>query len=115
VFDHDDDVLVSMGIITSFIPFVFVFLALIRLQSEPAAPGVIRVPGGTWVAIVLGCIGLLTTLCVIGLAMIPTGDEPNKPLAVLKIVGLTAVLMCVGWAIYAMSKRNGRVGPPTVS
>lgn len=103
------DVLVSMGIITSFIPFVFVFLALIRLQNEPAAPDVIRVPGGKSVAITLACIGLLTTLCAIGLAMIPAADEPNKPLAVVKIVGLTGVLLCVGWAIYATSKRNGPV------
>ena len=98
------DVLVSMGIITAFIPFVFVFLALIRLQGEPAGPDVIRIPGGRPVAILLGCIGLATTLCAIGLAAIPAADEPNKPLAVLKIVGLTAVLLGIGWTIYASSK-----------
>lgn len=98
------DVLVSMGIITSFIPFVFVFLALIRLQREPAGPDVIRIPGGRPVAILLGCIGLVTTLCAIGLAMMPAADEPNKSLAVVKIVGLTGVLLAVGWAIYAASK-----------
>lgn len=100
------DVLVSMGIITSFIPFVFVFLALIRLQREPAGPHVIRVPGGRPVAILLGCIGLVTTLCAIGLAMMPAADEPNKPLALLKIVGLTAILIGIGWSIYAASKRR---------
>ncbi len=103
------DVLVSMGIITSFIPFVFLFLALIRLQREPAAAGVILVPGGPRVAILLGCVGLVTTLCAIGLAVMPAADEANKPLAVAKIVGLTAILLSLGWAIYAASKwRSGQ-------
>lgn len=104
------DVLVSMGIITSFIPFVFVFLALIRLQREPAGPDVIRVPGGRPVAILLGCIGLVTTLFAIVLAMIPAAVEPNKALAVIKIIGLTAILIAIGWAIYAASKRRKRRG-----
>ena len=33
------EVLVSMGIITYFIPYLFVFASLIRLQREPAGPG----------------------------------------------------------------------------
>jgi amino acid transporter len=100
------DVLVSMGIITSFIPFVFVFLALIRLQREPAAADVIRVPGGSGVAVLVACIGLATTLCAIGLAVMPAADEPNKTLAVIKIVGLTGLLIGVGWVIYDLSKRR---------
>lgn len=103
------DVLVSMGIITAFVPFVFVFLSLIRLQREPAAPDVIRVPGGRPVATLLGVVGLLTTLAAIALAMLPAADEPNKPLAVAKIIGLTGILIGVGWAIYAASKRRAAV------
>ena len=40
------DVLVSMGIIAYFIPFLFMFAAMIVLQREPAGPEVMRVPGG---------------------------------------------------------------------
>ena len=40
------DALVSMGIIAYFIPFLFMFAAMIKLQREPAGPDVIRVPGG---------------------------------------------------------------------
>lgn len=102
------DVLVSMGIITAFVPFCFVFLSLIKVQREPAGPGVIRIPGGRPVAVALGLIGLATTLAAIGLAMLPAADEPNKPLAVAKILGLTGLLIGVGWAIYAASKRRAR-------
>ena len=41
------DVLVSMGVITYFIPYLYLFAAMIKLQREPAGPDVIRVPGGT--------------------------------------------------------------------
>ncbi len=40
------DVLVSMGVITYFIPYLYLFAAMIKLQREPAGPEVIRVPGG---------------------------------------------------------------------
>ena len=40
------DVLVSMSVITYFVPFLFMFAAMIKLQREPAGPEVIRVPGG---------------------------------------------------------------------
>ena len=69
-------------------------------------PRDVRVPGGRPVAILLGLIGLTTTLCAIGLAMMPAADEPNKPLTVLKIIGLTETLLATGWAIDALSKRR---------
>ena len=47
------DALVSMGIIAYFIPFLFMFAAMIVLQREPAGPDVMRVPGGKPVAVAL--------------------------------------------------------------
>src|SRR5438445_4601970 len=38
------DALVSIGIIAYFIPFLFMFAAMIVLQREPAGPDVMRVP-----------------------------------------------------------------------
>jgi amino acid transporter len=100
------DVLVSMGIITAFVPFLFVFLSLIAVQREPAREETMRVPGGSPVAIAVGVIGLLVTACAIGLAMLPAADEPNKPLAVAKIIGLTGILIGAGWAVFASSRRK---------
>ncbi|WP_156680698.1 APC family permease [Sphingomonas profundi] len=100
------DVLVSMGIIAAFIPFALVFLAVIRLQREPAGPEIWRLPGGRVSSTALACLGLVTTLAGILLASMPAADEPNKPLAVAKILGLTAMLLGIGWAIYAASRRR---------
>jgi amino acid transporter len=100
------NVLVSMSVIAYFIPYLFMFAAMIKLQREPAGPEVIRVPGGTPVAIVLATIGFSTTVISIGLAMLPADDEPNKPLAVVKILGLTAAMLVVGVGLYVIGQRR---------
>ncbi|HEY1493638.1 MAG TPA: APC family permease [Candidatus Solibacter sp.] len=102
------DVLVSMAVLITFLPFVFIFTSMIRLQSEPAGPEVRRVPGGKPVAIVLGVLGLLSTLVTIGLSAIPADDEPNKPLAVLKVVGGTFVMVAAGIGVYLVGRYKGR-------
>jgi glutamate:GABA antiporter len=94
------DVMVSMGVITYFIPFLYLFAAMYKLQREPAAPGIIRVPGGKPVARIVAIVGFLTTTATIAISVLPPPDEPNKPLAVFKIVGLSALLVLMGVAIF---------------
>ena len=100
------DVLVSMGVITYFIPYLYLFAAMIKLQREPAGPEVIRVPGGKTIAKVVATVGFLTTTLTIALSLIPQADEPNKPLALLKIVGGCGALLLIGVGIYAFGKRR---------
>ena len=94
------DLLVSMSIITYFIPFVFLFLAMIRLQREPVPPGVMRLPGGKPVAILLASTGLVTTVLTIILAVIPPDNEPHKGLAIAKVLGSTLLLVAAGIAVF---------------
>src|SRR5277367_1394178 len=108
------DVLVSMGVITYFIPYLYLFAAMIKLQREPAGPDVIRVPGGKQVARLVAIVGFATTTFTIGLSLIPQPDEPNKLLAVIKIVGLSGLLVLIGAWIYWAGKRAAKtddVGP----
>jgi glutamate:GABA antiporter len=100
------DVLVSMGVITYFIPYLYLFASMMKLQREPAGPEVIRVPGGKIVAMLVAALGFLTTTATIALSLIPQADEPNKPLALFKIVGATTGLVLVGVWIYAAGKRR---------
>jgi amino acid transporter len=105
------DVLASMTVITYFLPYLYVFAAMIKLQREPAGPEVIRVPGGRPVAIVISVIGFLTTTFTILLSCVPQPDEPNKPLAVLKVVGGSIALLAIGaWIYWAGKKRAQREG-----
>ena len=100
------DVLVSMGVITYFIPYLYLFAAMIKLQREPAGLDVIRVPGGTVVAKLVATLGFLTTGLTIVLSLIPQPDEPNKPLALFKVVGGCGALVLVGAWIYFAGKRR---------
>jgi amino acid transporter len=100
------DVLVSMGVITYFIPYLYLFAAMIKLQREPAGPDVIRVPGGTVMAKLVATVGFVTTALTILLSLIPQPDEPNKPLAMFKVIGGTGTLVLVGAWIYWAGKRR---------
>ena len=102
------DILVSMSIITYFIPFAFLFASMIRLQREPVVEGTIRIPGGRPVVVVLASIGMLTTLLTIVLSVIPPDEEPNKPLAIAKVIGSTLFLVGAGVAVYVASNRRLR-------
>lgn len=100
------DVLVSMSVISYFVPFLYMFAALVRVQREHAGPEVMRVPGGRVVATFLGMLGFATTTVAIVLACVPAADEPNKMLAVAKIVGLSVAMLGIGAIVYGVGVRR---------
>jgi glutamate:GABA antiporter len=100
------DALVSMSIVTYFIPFLFMFAAMIALQREPAGPDVMRVPGGRPAAVALAVLGFVVTAGSIVLACVPPEEEPNKMLAVVKIVGSSMALFAAGVIVYVAGRRR---------
>lgn len=100
------DVLVSMSIIAYFLPYLLLFASTIRLQSRPAGADVIRIPGGRFAAVALATIGFASTGFTIVLSVIPPADEPNKALAVGKVLISTAVLIGVGMVVFFIAKRK---------
>jgi amino acid transporter len=102
------DILVSLGIIAFFLPYLTMFAAMIRLQREPAGPGVMRVPGGKPAAILCGALGFFTSLAAIGLAAIPPEDEPQPGKYLLKVVGLSLLLVVTGVATYGVESMKKR-------
>jgi len=106
------DVLVNIGVITYFLPYLYVFAAMFKLQSEAAGPEVIRVPGGKPVAKFISLVGFAAVTLTIGLSLLPPLDEPNKPLALLKILGSTAILLLIGVGLYWSGKRRAKTACP---
>jgi glutamate:GABA antiporter len=100
------DVLVSMSIIAYFLPYLFLFAAMVKLQTRTAGPDVIRIPGGRPVAITLAVIGMLSTALTIVLSVIPEPEETNKPLAVAKVILSTAVLIAAGVAVFFIAQHK---------
>jgi len=102
------DVLVSMSVLSLFLPYLFLFSAMIRLQRRPAGAEVRRVPGGKPVAILLALIGLASTAITIVLSVIPGAEETNKPLAVAKVIGSMTLLVALGVAVFLFSRYKTR-------
>jgi glutamate:GABA antiporter len=102
------DMLVSMGVITYFIPYLFLFASMIRLQSRPSPAGAIRLPGGKWTAIPLASIGLFSTICTIVLSLFPAEDDANPTATLTKILVMTLLLIGLGVAIYLYSRKSLR-------
>jgi glutamate:GABA antiporter len=99
------DAFVSMTIIWYFIPFLYLFSAAIKLRGEARVPG-FRIPGGSTGIAILGVVGLVTTLGSIFLSLVPADDNPNPALAVVKVLGLTIVMVGLGVAVYVRGRRR---------
>jgi amino acid transporter len=102
------DVLVSSTVITTLLPFLFLFGSAIKLYAEPSTPDMVRIPGGRPTIVVGALIGLFTTAAAIALAGFPADDDPNKPLAVAKVVVLTGLLIGSGVVVYAIGESKKR-------
>lgn len=98
------DMLVAMGVITYFIPYLFLFASAARLQSQPPALGSFRLPGGKRSMFVLAWIGFLSTGCTIILSLFPAEDDAHPTLTFFKIAIMTLVLLGAGVAIYRSSR-----------
>jgi amino acid transporter len=103
------DVLVSMGIITYFIPYIFLFAAMIRVQSRPASPRAVLLPGGKWTAIPLAIMGLISTTGTIIMSLFPAEDDAHPVSSLVKILVMTFVLIAAGAGIYWYNARTHRV------
>ena len=103
------DVLVAMGILAYFLPYLFLFAAMIKLQAQPVGPEVRRVPGGRPVAVILASIGFASTALTIVLSAIPASDEPHKGLAMFKVIFGAVVLVGTGVAVFAVEWYRGRL------
>jgi amino acid transporter len=100
------DVLLSMTVITYFLPYLAMFAAMIKLQGKPVGKDVMRVPGGARVAIPLAAVGFVSTAVTIGLSLIPSGEEVHPALAVAKVLGATAVLVGSGAVVYWVQRKK---------
>jgi amino acid transporter len=99
------DVLVSMSIITMFIPYLLLFAALIVLVRR----GVLArfpFPGGARLAVVLAAIGFLSTAATIVLSTIPAPEDTNPALSVAKVLLSTAAIVLTGLAVFAIGRRR---------
>ncbi len=101
------EVLVSSTVVITLAPFLLLFASAIKLRAA-AGLDAIHIPGGKITVTIAGLIGLVTTSGAIALALVPAADEPNKPLAVGKVLLLTAIMVGSGCAVFAAGSRRAK-------
>jgi glutamate:GABA antiporter len=102
------NVLIEMMIVSSMIPFVFLFGAAIKLSAGPAGMGESRIPGGRATVVAIALLGIATTVASMVISFVPPPDEEHPMLAVLKIAGITTVLLLAGAGVYAAGSLRAR-------
>ena len=99
------DFLVSMSVISYTLPFVFLFLAYLRVRGAPAE-GIWVAPGGTRGRQALALAGLAVTASAIASTLVPSPDATDKLGAVVKLLVSSAALIAIGWVIYVRAARR---------
>jgi cbb3-type cytochrome oxidase subunit 3 len=65
------------------------------------------------VAKLVATVGFITTALTIALSLVPQADEPNKPLAMFKVIGGCGALVLIGaWIYWAGKRRAARAASP---
>lgn len=102
-------ILVDAGTILYFIPFVYMYAAVIKLayradrgKSEQA----VLIPGGKFGVWLAGSLGCLVVLAGIVLSLIPPGESTNKWLFESKLVGGTLLGILIGLTLYYRGARQ---------
>jgi len=101
--------LIDAGIILYFIPFLYMFAAVIKLahrKDRAQNPQAILVPGGLPGVWICGGLGFLVVLAGIVLSVIPPGDSANKLGFVLTLVAGTAGSVLLGLLLYWRGARS---------
>ena len=102
------NVLIEMMVVGAMLPFLSLFGAAITLAGGPWTGKEARIPGGRATVIVMGLLGLATTLVSIALAFLPPPDEQHRALAVFKVAGLTCAVLLSGATVYALGRMRLR-------
>ena len=106
-------VLIDAAIILYFIPFLYMFAAVIKLadsKDRTENPHAVLVPGGKVGVWLCGSLGFLVVLLGIFVSLVPPGDSASKLGFELKLVIGTIVSILIGLALYWRGARTQQDG-----
>jgi amino acid transporter len=104
--------LVDIAIILYFVPFLYMFAAVIKLANRPdrkTNPHAVLVPGGKVGVWICGGLGFVVVLVGIFVSLVPPGDSSNKLVFELKLVGATIGAILLGLALYWRGVQSKRI------
>jgi len=102
---------VDAGTILYFIPFLYMYAAVIRLayrKDRAANPDAVLIPGGRPGVWIVGSLGFLVVLGGIALSFIPPGEAENKLFFEAVLVAGTFLFVALGLILYFRGARAKR-------
>jgi amino acid transporter len=97
-------ILIAAAVILYFIPFLYMFPAIIKLAYRPdrgADKSEVLVPGGKFGVWLVGLTGFLIVLAAVVLSMIPPGETRSVWIFEAKLIGGTGLSVAIGLILYA--------------
>jgi amino acid transporter len=101
--------LVDAAVILYFIPFLYMFAAVIKLagrRDRAENPHAVLVPGGRAGVWICGSLGFLVVLIGIAVSLVPPGESTNKPGFELQLLAGTLVSILFGLVLYWRGART---------
>jgi amino acid transporter len=101
-------ILVDAATILYFIPFLYMYAAVIKLAGRPdraADPRSVLIPGGQLGVWLAGGTGFVVTVGGIALSFVPPGSSSNKFLFTVKLVSGTVISVALGLILYYRGAR----------
>jgi amino acid transporter len=102
-------ILVDAGTILYFIPFLYMYAAVIKLAYRPdrrASESAVLIPGGKFGVWLAGSLGFVVVLGGIALSLIPPGESSNKWLFEAKLIGGTLGAVMIGLVLFLRGVRE---------
>jgi len=102
------DFVVSMGVLTFIIPYLWMFVAYWKVQANTDDGLDFRTPGGPKAARGLALLGLIVSLSAILGSMVPSPDAVDKLGTFIKLIVASGVMIGIGVLIYGVNHLRTR-------
>jgi len=102
------DILVNLTILIYFVPYLYLFAALVRLRrTAPRTNGGVMIPGGLAGATAVATLGFVATVIAIGLTFVP---PPGSHVVTYEtnLIVQAVVMLGLGGLLYRLSRRSSQ-------
>ncbi len=101
-------IFISLEIVVYFIPYLYMFAALLAMQRHLAVEGVQRAPFAPYGAYFAGGTGFVVTAASLVFALTPSESVADPTFFYITVFGIVAALTVVGVGLYASGKMRRR-------
>jgi amino acid transporter len=100
------DFLISITVLPIALAYLFLFAAYFRVQERAPPVGAYLPPGGTLSGRIIAATGFLATFVTVICTLVPSPSEPDKTMAVMKLVIGAVLLVASGVGVFFLGKRR---------